>query len=106
MRRMVLIGAAIAAMTAQAEAISRYNSMNYSCREARSITAREGAVIFRYPSANNPNHTLYDRFVAHGGYCAHGEAAVPLAIPTADRAACGLLRYRQSTLDDDFWQND
>lgn len=103
MKKLILAATAIAAMTASAEAVSRYNSMNHSCGKAQSLVAREGAVIFRYPSRSNPSLTLYDRFVRHGGYCAHAQEAAPMAIPTADRRSCPLLHCRQSTHDDDFW---
>ncbi|MEZ5811682.1 MAG: hypothetical protein R3D45_09745 [Rhizobiaceae bacterium] len=89
------------AMTGSAHAISRYNSLSLTCHAAQNLLAQQGAVIFRYPAKSNPSLTRYNRFVEHGGYCAHGEAAVPGSVPTADRKSCPMLYCRQRN-DDGF----
>lgn len=94
MRRILMIIATVVLSSSTAEAISRYYSTSMSCPAARSLVAQEGAVIFRYPSARNPSLTLYDRFVAHGGYCAYGEYAGPKAVPTTS-GSCTLLACLQ-----------
>lgn len=89
------------AMTGSAHAISRYNSLSLTCHAAQNLVAQQGAVIFRYPAKSNPSLTRFNRFVEHGGYCAHGEVAVVGSVPTSDRNSCRLLYCRQST-DDGF----
>ena len=74
-----------------AHAISRYNSKSVTCHKAHQLIARQGAVIFRYPSRRNPELILYNRFVAHGGLCAFGEQPALQSVPTADRASCRLI---------------
>lgn len=74
-----------------ANAISRYNSNSVTCHQAHKLVAKEGAVIFRYPSNRNPSLTLYNRFVASAGKCAFGEQAALQSIPTADRKSCRMV---------------
>lgn len=76
----------------QAHAISRYNISGMSCGHVRDIVRTEGAAILRYPSQRNPSLTLYDRYVAHGGYCQANEAAVSAWVPTADTDQCPVLK--------------
>lgn len=88
-----------------AEAISRYESTSISCSSARARVAAEGAVIFRWPSANNPGLVLFDRFVAHRGFCQHNEIAARKSVPTADRRKCGLLHCRDApNMDSKIWR--
>ena len=90
--RKILIALCLAASVLPAQAISRYNSMQMSCGEAQSRIAEEGAVILRYRSARDPSLPLYDRYVAHGGFCVHGEFAKLEVVPTADTPQCRVLR--------------
>lgn len=101
MMRFTLILAAALMFSGTAEAISRYNSTTLSCAAARSHVATEGAVIFRYPSIRNPGLTLYDRFVAHRGFCSWSETTTAKSVPTVD-GECTLLACRQ-TNDHDFF---
>lgn len=83
-----------------AEAISRYESTSMSCRSAQEAVAREGAVILRYPGTTDPSLTRYDRYVAHGGYCTHGEYAETAFVPTQDRESCPVRRCATPNFDD------
>lgn len=91
MKRKLLAASAllVAGMaTMPAQAISRYESTRMSCDQAQSAISAEGAVILRYRSSRNPSLPLYDRYVAHGGYCEPNEYAANAYVPTADTRSC------------------
>ena len=93
--RTAIIAAVLAlAATSEASAISRYNTQGMSCGSVQAAVKSEGAVILRYASANTPNMTLYDRYVAHGGFCQIDEEAAPEYVPTADTGSCPVLKCR------------
>jgi hypothetical protein len=95
-----LFAASIAATPALA--ISRYNSMSYSCAQANAIIHRERAVIFRHPSGRVKNMTLYDRYVADSQACDFGYYAYRDYLPTKDTASCPVYTCVPSTdFDDD-----
>ena len=99
--RTAIIAAVLAlAATSQASAISRYNTQGMSCGSVQAAVKSEGAVILRYASANTPNMTLYDRYVAHGGYCDPDQAVRAFGVPTSDSASCPVLKCFQRA--DDF----
>ncbi|WP_367714971.1 hypothetical protein AB2N04_13655 [Nitratireductor sp. GISD-1A_MAKvit] len=77
-----------------AEAISRYTSTAMSCTEAQARIASEGAAIMRYQSRRTPGLPLYDRYVANERLCPPGHTGTRDHIPTADRAACPVLRCK------------
>lgn len=87
MKKMILTAAVVMA-TIPAHAISRYNSEAMSCGQAQAAVVGEGAVILRYSSPRNPSLTLYDRYVAHSGYCQINEYAKAAWVPTADTPSC------------------
>ena len=76
-------------------AISRYNTGSLSCAAVKEIVSREGAVIFRYPSKNNPSLTLFDRFVRHQGFCQIDEYVARKSVPTRDTSACRIKYCKQ-----------
>ena len=90
--RIALIALCLAATALPAHAISRYNSMRLSCDEAQSRIKDEGAVILRYQSKRVQGLPLYDRYVAHGGYCQPSEYAKLEVVPTADTNRCRVLK--------------
>lgn len=74
---------ALCALTASAEAATRHiNSRGMSCASVRGSVEASGAVILHYGDG------LYDRVVAHGGYCMHGETTQPFWAPTRDSSHC------------------
>ncbi|CAG0977216.1 MAG: hypothetical protein F9K19_25530 [Rhizobiaceae bacterium] len=83
---------ALSLVAFDAHAISRHDIAGMSCSHVQGIVRAEGAAILRYPSPRNPSLTLYDRFVAHGGYCQIDEEAVAFFVPTADTASCAVLK--------------
>ena len=101
MLRLTLAVAAFAMTSVTAEAISRYNSTTLTCAAARSHVAAEGAVVFRYPSSRKSGLTLYDRFVAQGGFCSWSVTARAKSIPTLD-GQCALLACLPRNDDFDF----
>jgi hypothetical protein len=60
----------------------RPESWRFSCGDLRALVQQNGAVVI----ATGPD--LYDRFVAHGGYCMFGEVTVPAYVPARDRELC------------------
>jgi hypothetical protein len=88
----IILAAAVAAAAVPAHAISRYNAESMTCQQAQASVANEGAVILRYSSRSNPSLTLYDRYIAHRGYCQMGEYAKAAWIPTADTASCPVYK--------------
>lgn len=95
----------LSAVAGQAHAISRYESQSLTCGEAQSIVASEGAAILRYRSERNPGLPLYDRYVAHGGYCQSSEYAKNDWVPTADTPSCPVLSCEERDFED-FFGND
>lgn len=100
--RSLLIAATLVLAVAPAHAISRYESMRLTCDQARAAVATEGAVILRYRSERNPSLPLYDRYVAHGGYCSPQEYAQTVYVPTSDTGSCPVYRCQQRNFDSVF----
>lgn len=90
--RIALIALCLAATALPAHAISRYNSMQLSCEAAQDRIQDEGAVILRYQSKRVKGLPLYDRYVAHGGFCQTNEYAKLEVVPTADTNRCRVLK--------------
>lgn len=100
--RTVLLASALLIAAVPAEAISRYETARLTCDEAQSRVQSEGAVILRYRSERDPSLPLYDRYVAHGGYCGVTEYPKVEFIPTADTRSCPVYRCAQRNFDDRF----
>jgi hypothetical protein len=94
MKKIILAAFALSLTAFEAQAISRYEIGNMSCGRVQAIVRADGAAILRYPSARNPSLTLYDRYVAHGGYCQANEEAAAAFVPTADTQSCRVLKCR------------
>ncbi len=105
MSRLLLLVVASLFAVDSAHAISRYVSTSMTCEAARARVEQEGAVIFRFPSARNPSHMLYDRFVRHGGYCSFNETIEARDVPTAN-GSCTLMICGQQPDDPIFWRRD
>ncbi len=83
---------ALSLVASDAHAISRHDIAGMSCSHVQGIVRAEGAAILRYPSPRNPSLILYDRYVAHGGFCQLDEEAASAFVPTADTASCPVLK--------------
>lgn len=70
-----------------AAAHARPDSTAMTCAEAKDLVSAHGEIVI----GTGPH--LYDRYVAHGGYCELGTVAEPAWIKTADDAQC-LVGYR------------
>ncbi len=67
------------------------DSTKMSCAQATATVSNAGAVVMTY--GHFDGGCLYDRFVAHGGYCMHGETTEAAWVPTTDSADC-FVGYR------------
>ena len=78
----VLVTAAIlAASSAEAQ---RPDLRTLSCGQAQALLQSRGAVVM------STGRYTYDRFVAHAGYCIHGEITRQAWVATGDNAGCVL----------------
>lgn len=66
---------------------SEMNARKATCLLAESTVRRRGAVIVHYGDG------LFERVVAHSGFCQREESAVPFYAATIDSEAC-FLGYR------------
>lgn len=69
-------------LLASTAAFARPDSTSMTCAEAKNLVASHGAIVI----GTGPN--LYDRYVAHQGYCTTGEFAEPAWIKTSDMDQC------------------
>lgn len=92
MKKFILAAFVLSLTAFEAQAISRYEIGNMSCDRVQAIVRADGAAILRYRSTNNPSLTLYDRYVAHGGFCQADEEAATAFVPTADTRSCRVLK--------------
>lgn len=78
----VLAGSMAMAQLGGGPARVRVFSPNMTCAQVQSAVKTHGAVII-YSSAH-----IYDRYVAHRGYCSSHEEAQSAWVPTSDSASC------------------
>ena len=95
----LLVVAGVLALSAQAQAISRYTSTSMSCADVSSTISREGAAIMRYTSPRTGN-PLYDRYVANRTFCEPGQTTERSSIPTSDRQNCPVNRCTEIEVPD------
>jgi hypothetical protein len=96
----VLIALGLVLVSAEAQAISRYNSTSMRCGEIKATVRAEGAVILRW--RGNSGIQRYGRFVAHTGFCSAGERAEISYVPAADRKSCAVRECKYWDPDDDI----
>ena len=99
--KMLLIALGLSLLSAEAHAISRYNSTSMSCAEVKRTINAEGAAIMRWRSLTNSSIQRYGRFVASDAYCPAAEIAESSFIPSSDRKSCSVLECKQYSPDDD-----
>ncbi len=102
MKKAAVLAACLSFLAFEASAISRYNSQGMTCGGVQSTVRSEGAVILRYKSKTS-GMTLYDRYVAHGGYCSHNEVSRAAAVPSKDRSQCPVLKCFPRPDEDDWF---
>ncbi|MCO5142108.1 MAG: hypothetical protein M9962_03350 [Oligoflexia bacterium] len=66
-----------------ASAYARPNTANMSCSQANDLVQRSGAIVMSHGASY-----LYQRFVAHGGFCLGGEKAAAAYAKTLDSNSC------------------
>lgn len=86
----VPLALALALLSFDAQAISRYNSQSMSCARVQAVLRTEGAAILSWRSKSNAPR--YNRFVTHGGFCENTEITRLTSVPTSDSASCKVLR--------------
>lgn len=79
--------AIIALLGASAFANARPYSKNMSCAAAKDLVTANGAIVMNYDYSARAGW-LYERFVAHGGYCGGGEITKAAWVETNDSASC------------------
>lgn len=92
MNRIGLTLAVLAISATAAHAISRYDTNRLSCSRIQAILKSEGTAILRYPSPRNAQITLYDTYVAQGGYCRTGGYGSSVTVPASDTTSCQVYR--------------
>jgi len=104
----LLIGMALMALAVgDAQAISRYQTMRMSCAEVQAAVKREGAVILRWQSRNNPGLPLYGRYVSDRRFCELGEVTDFESVPTKDVRSCTVKQCIRPDNDDmRYWLHD
>lgn len=85
-KAMLMTVATIGLMSSSA--FARVFSQNMTCAETRSLVQSRGAVVIYYEHSARTGNWLYDRYVAHQGYCMGGEVTQPAWIPTSDSSQC------------------
>lgn len=82
----------------EAQAITRYDTQDLTCNRVQALVRRDGEAILRFTSPRGL--LLYDRYVAHAGFCEGGQYAQTGWIPTADQSSCPVLRCLPRTFEE------
>lgn len=90
MRGTVVLAIGLSLASFDALAISRYNSQSMTCDRVQAAVRSQGAAILSYRSSSNA--PLYDRYVAHGGFCHASDVTRLATVPTSDNRSCKVLR--------------
>lgn len=83
MAKFVLMALVMTGAWAQA----RPTSYQMTCDEARSLVQENGAIVMNYGYSEKAGW-LYNRYVAHRGYCNPGEVIQAAWAPTMDQDHC------------------
>jgi hypothetical protein len=87
MKKIILL-AAMTMVASNAMAISRHDSQSLTCSSVHEKIAREGSVVFRYPSHSNPNFMMYNRYVSNAMSCIGQGSMTSGTVPTSDDPNC------------------
>ena len=101
----MIVGAmcALAVMTGEASAISRYTSTSLTCDQVQQRIGRDGAAIMRYQSARNPSLPRYGRYVANRSFCKDDEVLDSEYIRARDTESCPVNSCKPYDPDDDLF---
>ena len=81
------------AMAHSASAAKRESTKSYSCSGLKQMLRKRGAAVM-----NTKNSRVYERFVAHRGYCQYEEVTRRVSVPTKN----GTCRVSKCVPYDDF----
>lgn len=98
MRGTVVLAFGLSLVSFDALAISRYNSQSMTCDRVQAVLRSQGAAILSYRSSSNA--PLYDRYVAHGGFCQASDITRLASVPTSDNRSCKVLRCEEMSHSD------
>ena len=91
---LICLAASIAFSTAlPASAAKRESTKSYSCSGLKQMLRKRGAAVM-----NTKNSNVYERFVAHRGYCQYEEVTRRVSVPTKN----GVCRISKCEPRDDF----
>ena len=76
--------AAVALLIGASAATGRPATYAMTCAEAQALVASTGAIVM------STGQYTYERFVAHRGFCRHGEFADRVYVPTSDNPQCRI----------------
>lgn len=82
----------------EAQAITRYDTQDLTCNRVQALVRREGEAILRFTSPRGL--PLYDRYVAHAGFCEDGQYAQTGWVPSIDQPSCPVLRCLPRTFEE------
>ena len=68
---------------------ARPSTWTMTCAQAQGMVETNGAIVMNYGYSERAGF-LYDRFVAHGGYCFSGDEAHPAWAATSDNDRCRI----------------
>lgn len=97
MKAVVALALGFSLLALDAQAISRYNSQAMSCARIQETVRREGAVILAYTGRGGA--PLYDRYVAHSGFCNGTDITRVTSVPASDNNRCIVYRCFQKSHD-------
>lgn len=89
------IAGALAILTSEASAVSRYQTMRMACDDVQAVLRHEGAAILRWRSTRDPSLPLYGKYVSDSRFCESNEVATFATVPTADERACHVRKCIQ-----------
>lgn len=72
------------ALASSAMSQTRSDSLTISCTNAKQFVTQRGAVVV------GTGRHIYERFVAHAGYCEINQTTEPAWVPTADDRQCHI----------------
>lgn len=105
-RRLIvaLAFAAVLSTVTSAGAISRLDASGMSCFGLQDAIARRGEAIV-YSRSTFSGRRLYERYVAHRGFCYANEVIQYRTVATRDTPRCTVQRcILPLNDDDDFWR--
>ena len=98
MKALAGLAVAFSMFVPEAQAITRHDTQDLTCNRLQVLVRREGETILRFRSSRGL--LLYDRYVAHAGFCEDGQYAQTGWVPTIDQSSCPVLRCLQRTFEE------